>query len=310
MHTSNRVTSPAAAWKHAAWYAVPISTLVLGLFYYWFGIANRYVVFLYEHLGATPFDRVTRSRYWMAGLVASGIVMLLYTGTTWLVGRIATRQDYHVIFPAWWQVWALCAIPLMTGIPLVVMNVNWPTLPLSCTLSCTATTLAGLALALAPGRWAAQHPRAPAWLALDGLALVPCLSSLRILELPALGIGGIDARTARLGAISIVLFSITWLSVMTGLRAWRRRPAPSASRLLLSGLCLSYLFAPLLHYIVRGYISTATNFFAQSPRLQWVAFGIATVLAVGTADLRQCVLPRQKINAEAQSHRDAESCTL
>jgi hypothetical protein len=33
------------------WAGLVIS-LMLGLFYYWFAIANRYVVFLYEHLGA------------------------------------------------------------------------------------------------------------------------------------------------------------------------------------------------------------------------------------------------------------------
>jgi len=45
---------------------------VLALFYYWFVVANRYVIFLYMHLDATPFDERTRSRYWMAGLVATG----------------------------------------------------------------------------------------------------------------------------------------------------------------------------------------------------------------------------------------------
>ena len=44
--------------------------------YYWFAVANRYVIFLHAHLDATPFDDVTRSRYWIAGLVASGIVMV------------------------------------------------------------------------------------------------------------------------------------------------------------------------------------------------------------------------------------------
>jgi len=42
--------------KPALLHAVPISLFVLGLFYYWFDVADRYAIFLYGHLGATPFD--------------------------------------------------------------------------------------------------------------------------------------------------------------------------------------------------------------------------------------------------------------
>ena len=66
-------------WRRAALHALPIAVFVLGLYGYWFGIADRYAVFLYEHLGATPFDAVTRSRYWMAGLVAA-----VCNGPIWL----------------------------------------------------------------------------------------------------------------------------------------------------------------------------------------------------------------------------------
>ena len=59
-------------------HAVPISLFVLGISYYWFAVADRYAIFLYGHLGATPFDEVTSSRYWMGGLVAAGFVLLGY----------------------------------------------------------------------------------------------------------------------------------------------------------------------------------------------------------------------------------------
>ena len=64
--------------------AVFISIFVLGVFYYWYGIANRYSIFLYAHtavgiLQAQPFDEMTSSRYWMSGLVAAGAVMLAHT---------------------------------------------------------------------------------------------------------------------------------------------------------------------------------------------------------------------------------------
>ena len=65
-------------------FALSLALLVLGLECRWFALRNREVVFLYNHpMGprvpdTTPFSPVTRSRYWMTGLVASGAVMVLY----------------------------------------------------------------------------------------------------------------------------------------------------------------------------------------------------------------------------------------
>ena len=80
------------AWVPALLHAVPISLFVLGLFYYWFAVADRYAVFLYEHLGATPFDAATSSRYWMAGLVAAGAVMVIYVAVNWSIGRLSASS--------------------------------------------------------------------------------------------------------------------------------------------------------------------------------------------------------------------------
>ncbi|MCP4422626.1 MAG: hypothetical protein GY805_38945, partial [Chloroflexi bacterium] len=77
---TNSFSSPKP--RHAALlHALPVSGLILILFYYWFAIADRYIIFLYNHdMGpvvpdTSPFSRVTASRYWMAALVASGGVM-------------------------------------------------------------------------------------------------------------------------------------------------------------------------------------------------------------------------------------------
>jgi len=117
------------SWKPALLHAVPIFLFVLGVFYYWFAVADRYAIFLYGHLGATPFDEVTSSRYWMSGLVAAGFVMVGYAVVNWLLGRMAVlcHRDYSP--PAWWRVWILCAPPLAIGILAITMTVNWPILP-------------------------------------------------------------------------------------------------------------------------------------------------------------------------------------
>ena len=94
-------------WQQALWHALPVSALMLALYGYWFGIADRYRVFLYAHNGATPFDSVTGSRYWMAGLVAAGVVLVLYTGVNWLAGRAASWRGRRYALPDWRRVWIL-----------------------------------------------------------------------------------------------------------------------------------------------------------------------------------------------------------
>ena len=119
-----------SSWQLAIYSATPVSVLILGLFYYWFGVANRYDIFLYGHTAkgipiTQPFDVLTSSRYWMAGLVGSGIVMVFYTAVHLLLARL--RKQYRA--PAWWHVWVLCLPAVLVGVPVITMTVNSPTLP-------------------------------------------------------------------------------------------------------------------------------------------------------------------------------------
>jgi len=277
------------SWKPALLHAVPILLFVLGLFYYWFAVADRYAIFLYGHLGATPFDEVTSSRYWMSGLVAAGFVMVGYAVVNWLLGRTVVLRHLDYSPPVWWRVWIFCAPPLVVGIPVITMTANWPTLPLSNATACVVATLIGLALALAPGSLAAQRPSGLAWLVLDGMGLMPSLLLLRAIELPGRGL--VSARTAYLAAFGGTLAGAVWLGVVTGLRAWRHKSPPQASTLFVAGLCLSYLLMPLVHHLLftpwrYRYISTASNFFPRSIGVQLMSFLVAAVLALGVTRLR------------------------
>jgi hypothetical protein len=97
---------------------------LLALFYKWFALDDRYAVFLYEHLGATPFDAVTTSRYLMAGLVACGAVMFLYLTLNFALARLVA--NYRA--PVWTRVWATSALPLGIGIIWITTTQNAPTL--------------------------------------------------------------------------------------------------------------------------------------------------------------------------------------
>ncbi len=223
-----RLSGSPREWKAALLCAVPLSLLVLGLFYYWFGIADRYFIFLYYHDMGTvvpdtsPFSPVTSSRYWMAGLVASGAVLVLYVAANWLLGRLAA--EYHP--PAWWRVWALSAVPLAIGIPAITMTVNAPSLPLANALQATLATLAGLSLALLPGEMAARRPGELFWLTLDGLGLMLILVTV-------VGLQNLPRWLASDGGwwvgmlVAAVVAAVGWLLVTTGLRVlFRTRVFP------------------------------------------------------------------------------------
>lgn len=279
-------------WRRALPPAIVITAGVGALLVYWFGIADRYAVFLYDHLGAGPFDRVTTSRYWMAGLVAGGLVTCLHTPFQALLGWVTRRRGSAgrggapAVTPDPPRIWALCAAPLVVLIPAVTMTVNAPTLSLGQALGVTASVLAALALALAPTRWAAERPVDLVWLAADGLGLVPVLLLLRALEMPAQGLLAMPLAAAI--AVGAMVASVSWLALMTLLRAWRRRPRHGAASILLAGLTISYLLLPLAHHLLATppgyrYITTASNFIPDNPLLLAASWASAAILATVAA---------------------------
>lgn len=288
-------------WRRALRDAVPITLFIVGAFYYWFALANRYVIFLYGHVAhgiakTEPFDVMTSSRYWMAGLVATGAVLLLYSGFYWLLGLLSRRRDHAISPPPWRQVWLLCALPLAAGIPLITMTVNRPTLPAALAAACVASTLVGLAFALWPAAWAAQRPLDLLWLGVDGAGLLPILLLLRVVELPSRGVA-VSESLAAIVVVGSIAGGAGWLWVMTRLRAWRGKTLPGAGVLFAGAIGSSYLLLPLLHYLLGKpdyrYITAASNFFAFSLTLQSLIFILAGSLALSVTARRRRVLSKK-----------------
>jgi hypothetical protein len=299
------VREPRWRWRSALLHALPVMALVLYLFYHWFAIADRHIVFLYYHdMGplypdTSPFSAVTSSRYWMSGLVASGSVMMLYAAASWLLGRLAANYRS----PAWWRVWALCAVPLLIGIPLITMTVNQPTLPLLNAAQTTLATLIGLALALMPGKMAAERPGDLVLLIFDGCALMLVL--LNIIGIEEVDRWLANGRTWWLWMMVVGSVSgVVWLLIMTGLRAWWRTSIPSAAALFTAGLCVAYPLTILIHYVsfTDGYyyISDMDNFFARNIVLQIMTWLIIAALALGVTRLREYLVARR---AKPQANR-------
>jgi len=289
--TSNNETKWILGWPSLL-VALPVTAMVLCLYYYWFAIADRYIVFLYYHnMGpivpdTTPFSAETGSRYWMAGLVATGAVMVLYSAVSWLMGRVV--RNYQT--PAWWRVWAVCVLPLLVGIPLITMTTNQPTLPLLNAAQTTLAALIGLAFALMPAKMAAERPVALLLLASDGLAVMLLMVNAAMFE--RLQQWSARGRTMYVQMVAAGLIAgVVWLLIMTGLRAWRRTSAPGVAELFAAGLCEAYLLMPLVHHVsfTDGYyyISSKSNFFASSVAAQIAAWLLVAAIAMGVTRLRR-----------------------
>jgi hypothetical protein len=287
-----------SGWRSVLLHALPLAALVLGLFTYWFAIADRYFVFLYYHnMGprypdTSPFSEVTSSRYWMAGLVASGAVMVLYTAVCWLLGRLA--KSYRP--PPWGWVWLVAAGPLLIGLPAITMTVNQPTLPFLNAVQVTLVALTGLALALLPGRMAAERPVALVWLGFDGLALM-----LVLLFTPAFEEVPYWLANGRVWYLRMLVFGFVasgvLLLAMTGLQVWLHAAVPIATEVFVAGLNVAYLLLPLLHHVgfTDGYyyITDQDNFFARDGWLQLATWLLAAVIAWGVTRLRRYLVARR-----------------
>lgn len=254
-----------------------VTTSIIAFFFYTFAVANRYHIFLYGHLGAIPFDVRTTSRYWMTGLVANGIVLLGYLLLNWFTARVFGVFNRKYVSPDWWQVWLWSALPIGIGIIWITTNLNVPTMPLSIALMCAGVALIGLAFALMPGSMVARQPMDVLALSITGWGLIPALLLFRFIELPAFGT--LEPHIAYSVAIVGILLGALWLTI--AVRALRRWHITATSRqILVAGLCWSYLFLPLVHFlfltpIKYRYISVSDNFFAQSFSVQIASWGIA-----------------------------------
>lgn len=269
------------------WVAAPLALIAFvveaALMSYWFGTADRYAVFLYNHLGAQPFDAVTVGRYWMTGLVAGGflliIIIVLYLASGWT----ARRYGDPVLAPDWQRAWLLASLPTALFVIWTTTSRNAPTLTVSHGIGVAAVALLAMALALSPAPLAARRPRELTLLALTGMGLVPTLMLVRAIELPASG-RLTDAQAWGIAG-GALLVSVVWMLVV---RWWLRRnehPAPTVLSIVAAGCAWAYLFLPFVHYLfftpsAYRYISSPANFFASSLPLQIAVWLLAWAIAM------------------------------
>jgi hypothetical protein len=269
--------------KRILYDALPLAAAMLALHGYWYGVADRYAVFLYEHYDATPLDATTRGRYFMAGFVAAGLCLLPYLLALWLRGQIARRRQIRYMPSPWQQIW-LCSGPIvLISVTLIAMYAGRPHLPLIAALPNGISAAIGMGLLLWAGQLAATQPLEMIWLGLEGLGAMLPLSTVPVLGLMDEGLASplTQSPYAPVIAVSGPMMGLIWLWIVGQIRRCRTRSLPSAKQLAGMGLLLHYLGFPLLHYLFATppaykYITDMANFFAKGIGLQtltWFVFG-------------------------------------
>jgi hypothetical protein len=198
------------------------------------------------------------------------------------------------------------------------MTVNDPVLPLINAVQVTAVLLAGLALAVVLGQYAAGHPLDYVLLMVNGFALA-CL-------LLALGIVESYQRWLARGSMGPIYISVAVFAVGIGLSlvmttvyyVWRRTRIPGVLAWLVAGFNIKYLFLPICHYLFFGkddgtwldpdyfaYIPNADNYFQQSVLVQLGIWIVVALFAFGLTRLRLW-LRQRRVAAQARQMRDWE----
>ncbi len=273
--------------------AVSISVLITSVYYYWFAVADRNYLFLYGNFGWGPFHSMTAGRYWMTGLVLSAFITLLYTLFNLLLRLIFLLQKKNYSLPSWKHVWLISQPAIAAGIPLIIMNVNYPVMPFSITLMCITAASAGLGLGLYTSEMFIRDAKKFFIVSLDSLALVPPLILIPALGLPAKGILTMTPAIAL--SSGSVIFSCLWLIVITFV--YKRKGITTGRRyeILLSGCFYTYLVLPMLHYLFatppgRPYITTSDNFFPDSFYLKILTWAVVFLIVFFISKFRAKIL--------------------
>ncbi len=261
-----------------------IVSLILSLFHRWFVIQDRLKIFLYWHYGHGPFDRMTTGRYWMAGLVANGFILIFSTSFN-LAGfyfTLVKKRQFRSFNPI--SVWTLSALPLAVGIYQIVAKNGQPPLSPFLAFACIFTSLAGLGLAFATGNLAQKGLAYLSMNYLAGAGLIPLLFFPIALELPQKGI--MTVPTSYFLMLIACLLGISWQVIISKINNRLKKPLLEIKSLILAGLGTSYLLLPLMHYLLftprnNHYLTASSNFFADNLFLQILIFIFSITLTIG-----------------------------
>jgi hypothetical protein len=238
--------------------SVFVTVISLSVYLYLFAYADRTIVFLYEHLGLNPFDKMTTGRYWMAGLILSGFLSVFY-----LIYRLIARWIFPSEDVSWLTVVRNSALPLIAGILFITMTFGEPVMPFSIAIGSALALIVGMAIGFSVVDDFLNDVRSTFVYLIGSLGMVPFLMLFRLLELP--GKGGLSMITSVTIVWMTLIGGFVWLFLFFRLTKHRSMQWKNVIK---GTLAIAYIGLPMLHYFLatpKGipYITTAENFFAK-----------------------------------------------
>jgi len=258
-------------------FAILFTIITLGLYFYLFGYADRKVVFLYEHLGLTPFDKLTVGRYWMAGFVISGFLTILYLITCLIIMVFIKSEKISLK-----KIVPIGLFPTIIGVVIIVLTVGEPKLTFPIAISTAFSFTIGIAIGFSFIDDLIIDFLSTFIYMVFSIGLVPILILFRVIELPEKGI--LSVNIAILIIVISILGGFGWLLIFYRLFKLNR---PKFINVIKGTLLIGYLGIPLLHYLFatpKGipYITSAENFFAENMILRlsnWILLILILIFA-------------------------------
>ncbi len=262
--------------------ALSITVFLLLLYYFWYMIADREILFLYWHLGYEPFSEQTIGRYFMSGLVASGFLFWGYT----IIQCMVKKRYAKYKLPQWSTVWEytiyISAIPLF-----IILNIlGNPPIPLMISIGVLGFLYIGVGIVLWSSDTILKNVKKSMRTITQSITIVPLFIlplylTYHLKKNPG-NIFNITLPTV-LFFIGSLLFSLAIQYILKRLKKQTGTP----NEIFFFALLLFYIFLPLVHYIFMGptlfsYITDSSNFFSNNVFIQGISFFSAygtTILA-------------------------------
>ncbi len=273
-----------------------LSAISLILFSAWFVLQDRRLVFLYGHLHATPFDASTLSRYWMAGMVLSGILFISGVAATTFLSKSARQQLLESTRLSLLQMCVAIGVPIF----LLISTRGKPPLPILVSAIVALVALIGVSLAHAAWQEWLENKFQALLLWLDGFSLIPSLFLLPLVIDYYFRKSSISLWVAVILLMSLCA-GFVWFLIINFLRKKWRIPAPLPHKQILSAYVTVYLCIPVLHYLTSRkehlYITESGNFFSSSLLAQAIVFLLSAVFAIFASIWRKSLTPNAAIQA-------------
>lgn len=273
MHTKH---TPTILWS------LIISIFLIALYYFWYIIADRNILFLYWHMGYGPFGAFTIGRYLMSGLVASGFVFWGYLLLFYTIKKLYKTNK----LPQWQTVWeyiiVISAIPLF----IIIHIMGNPPLPLLLSLGVLVFLYAGIGIVLWSSHKIHANFKKSIWTMLQSITILPLfvlpLYITYYLKKNPENIAGLIIPVVYF-FIGSLLFSL----IINVLLRRFKKTSGTAQDIFFFAMLFFYILLPLFHYIFLGptlfsYITDSGNFFAHNLFIQAIGLLSAYVVAALT----------------------------